>query len=59
METLRLWAQCQPALVELGDYFVKALLPKVGDIQKIVVALHEQLADGVDLCTLQAVAWTL
>src|SRR6185295_2362807 len=52
-------AQRQAALVELLLDLVEALLPEVGDVEQIVFGLGQQLANGVDLGTLQAVARTL
>jgi len=52
-------AKRKPTLIEFLDDFVKALLAKIGDVEQVVVALHEKFTDSVDLCTLQAVAWAL
>src|SRR3954447_16332412 len=52
-------AERQAPLVELGDDLVERLLAEVRDGQQVVLALEEQLAHGVDLGTLQAVARTL
>src|ERR1700694_4139875 len=52
-------AQRQAALVELLLDLVEALLPEVGDVEQVVFGLGEQLANGVDLGTLEAVARTL
>jgi hypothetical protein len=52
-------AKRKPTLIEFFDDFVKALLAKVGDVEKVVVALHEKFANGVDLSPLQAVARAL
>src|SRR4051812_28742678 len=49
-------AQRQAALVELLLDLVEALLAEVGDVEEVVLGLGEQLADGVDLSALQAVA---
>src|SRR5437764_10789828 len=43
-------------LVELDDDLVERLLPEVGDGEEVVLGLLEQLADGVDLRPLEAVA---
>ena len=52
-------AERQAALVELGDDLVERLLAEVGDGQQVVLGLLEQLADGVDLGPLEAVARAL
>src|SRR2546423_10765710 len=52
-------AQCQAALVELLQHLVERLLPEVGDGQQVLLGLQHQLADGVDLGALEAVARTL
>src|SRR5918994_3083916 len=49
-------AQRQTALVELLLDLVEALLAEVRDVQEVVLGLLQQLADRVDLGTLQAVA---
>src|SRR5262249_23694351 len=49
-------AQLQAALVELDDHLVERLLPEVGDGQQVVFGLLEQLAHGVHLGPLEAVA---
>src|SRR4051812_8452654 len=51
--------ELQATLVELGDHLVEGLLAEVGDGQEVVLGLDEQLADGVDLGALQAVAGAL
>src|SRR5262245_38262314 len=51
--------QAEPALVQLGDDLVEALLAEVGDGQQVVLGLLEQLAHGVHLGPLQAVAGPL
>src|SRR3954454_17604574 len=57
--SLLLVAQRQAALVELHDDLVERLLAEVGDGQQIVLGLLEELADGVDLGALEAVARAL
>src|SRR4029453_8080140 len=54
-----LGAERQAALVELGDHLVERLLPEVGDGQQVVLGLLHQLAHGVDLGALEAVARAL
>src|SRR5215203_4507628 len=49
----------QAPLVQLGDDLVEGLLAEVGDGQQVVLALLEQLAHGVDLGPLEAVAGAL
>src|SRR5262245_11627078 len=51
--------ELQAALVELGLHFVERLLAEVGDREQVVVGLHQQFADRVDLGALEAVARTL
>src|ERR1700682_5394783 len=51
--------QRQPALVQLGQHLVERLLPEVGDGEQIIRGLLDELADGVDLRPLQAVAGAL
>jgi hypothetical protein len=51
--------QGQAALVEFHEDLVEGLLAEVGDIEQIVEGLPDQLADGVDLSPLEAVAGTL
>src|SRR5207248_518700 len=46
----------QAALVELLDDLLERLLPEVGDGQQVVLGPLDQLADGVDLGPLEAVA---
>src|SRR5262245_54790635 len=54
-----LGAQRQAALVELGDDLVERLLAEVGDGQQVVLRLLHQLAHGVHLGPLEAVAGAL
>src|SRR4051794_3423264 len=49
-------AQGQTPLVELLDDLVEGLLAEVGDGQQVVLGALDELADGVDLCPLEAVA---
>lgn len=51
--------QRQAPLVQLLDHLVEGLLAEIGDSQEVVLGLLEQLADGVDLGTLETVAGTL
>src|SRR3954469_9061226 len=51
--------QGETALVELLEDLVERLLAEVGDGQQVVLGLEHQLADGVDLGPLQAVAGPL
>src|SRR6187200_2872604 len=48
--------QGQAPLVQLLDDLVERLLAEVGDGQQVVLVLLEELADGVDLGPLEAVA---
>src|SRR5829696_830130 len=52
-------AERQAALVELEDDLVERLLAEVRDGQQVVLGLLHELAHGVDLGTLEAVAGTL
>src|SRR3954471_22977088 len=54
-----LGAQGQAPLVELLEHLVERLLAEVGDGQQVVLGLGDQLAHGVDLGPLEAVAGTL
>src|SRR3954466_4261251 len=54
-----LGAQGQAPLVELLQHLVQGLLAEVGDGQQVVLGLGDQLAHGVDLGPLEAVAGTL
>src|SRR5687768_6731047 len=56
---LPLAAQRQAALVELLDDLVQRLLAEVGDGEQVVLGALAELADGVDLGPLEAVAGTL
>src|SRR5687768_5767412 len=56
---LPLAAQRQAALVELLDDLVQGLLAEVGDGEQVVLGALAELADGVDLGPLEAVAGTL
>src|SRR3954471_5110752 len=56
---LPLAAQRQAALVELLDDLVQRLLAEVGDGEQVVLGALHELADGVDLGPLEAVAGTL
>src|SRR3954447_3657442 len=56
---LPLAAQRQAALVELLDDLVQRLLAEVGDGEQVVLGALHELADGVDLRPLQAVAGPL
>src|SRR5688572_28854492 len=51
--------QRQAALVELLDDFLQRLLAEVRDGEEILLRLLDELADGVDLGPLQAVARAL
>src|SRR6267378_1921151 len=51
--------QRQAPFVELLDDLVERLLAEVGDGEQVVLGLLHQLADGVDLGALEAVAGTL
>src|SRR3954468_514293 len=52
-------AQGQAPLVELLDDLVEGLLAEVGDGQQVVLGALDELADGVDLGPLEAVAGPL
>src|SRR3954454_19969983 len=54
-----LGAQGQAPLVELLQHLVQRLLTEVGDGQQVVLRLQHELADGVDLGPLEAVAGAL
>src|SRR3954468_6677217 len=56
---LPLAAQRQAALVELLDDLVQRLLAEVGDGEQVVLGALDELADGVDLGPLEAVAGAL
>src|SRR5438270_5986222 len=56
---LLLHPQRQAALVELLDDLFERLLPEVGDGEEVVLRPLDQLADGVDLGPLEAVAGPL
>src|SRR3954468_3656029 len=55
----RLRPQGQAPLVELLEDLVEGLLAEVGDGQQVLFGLVDQLAHGVDLGPLEAVAGTL
>src|ERR1700730_11296481 len=56
MRLALLIAQGQAPLIELLQNLIERLLAEVGDGQQVVLALGDQLTDGVDLGPLQTVA---
>ena len=52
-------AEHEAALVELDEDLVQRLLAEVGDGEEVVLGLQHQLADRVDLSSLQAVSGSL